>query len=285
MMTTFNAKGEVTLDFWNPDTGEKSVKALQETIQGFQREHSGVKVNLVNIPWGDIFSKWQTGIQSGSVPDVSIASAAFGASLNAQGALEPLDDVIAGMGGENAFATTAKSFVDMNKRAGSFFAMPYVQNSAVLWYKKDLLQKAGLSVPKTWSELLTAAKTLTKGGTYGILMTSSKSHVTQHTFYSLMLSNGADIVDRETGENVIFDSPETAETLKFYKELARSSPPGASGYDRPEAQAAMTTGKIAMFIYGSWLGGPLNETGVLGDFGRHLSLITKVEGRLWAIRT
>lgn len=51
-------------------------------------------------------------------------------------------------------------------------------------------------------------------------MTSSKSHVTQHTFYSLMLSNGADIVDRETGEKVIFDSPETAETLKFYKELA-----------------------------------------------------------------
>ena len=52
-------------------------------------------------------------------------------------------------------------------------------------------------------------------------MTSSKSHVTQHTFYSLMLSNGADIVDRETGEKVIFDSPETAETLKFYKELAQ----------------------------------------------------------------
>jgi ABC-type glycerol-3-phosphate transport system substrate-binding protein len=81
----------------------------------------------------------------------------------------------------------------------------------------------------------------------GILMTSSKSHVTQHTFYSLMLSNGADIVDRETGEKVIFDSPET---LKFYKELAQYSPPGASGYDRPEAQAAMTTGKIAMLFTG-----------------------------------
>ena len=83
----------------------------------------------------------------------------------------------------------------------------------------------------------------------GVLMTSSKSHVTQHTFYSLMLSNGADIVDREIGEKVIFDSPETAETLKFYKELAQYSPPGASGYDRPEAQAAMTTGKIAMFSF------------------------------------
>src|SRR5262249_19820621 len=101
----------------------------------------------------------------------------------------------------------------------------------------------------------------------GILMTSSKSYVTQHTFYSLMLSNGADIIDRTTGQKIIFDSPETVETLKFYKELAQYSPPGAGGYDRPEAQAAMTTGKIAMFIYGSWLGGPLNEAGVLQQFG------------------
>lgn len=265
----FQAKADVTIDFWNPDTGEGAVRALQQTINGFQREHPGVKVNLVNIPWSDIFAKWQTGIQSGDVPDVSISSAAFGASFNARGALEPLDEVVTAMGGEGAFAPTAKSFVEMAKHNGSFFAIPYVQNSVVLWYKKDLLQQAGLSVPKTWEELLTAAKTLTKGGTYGILMTSSKSYVTQHTFYSLMLSNGADIVDRETGQKVIFDSPETVETLKFYKQLSQYSPPGASGYDRPEAQAAMTTGKIAMFIYGSWLGGPLSEAGpdVVASFG------------------
>jgi ABC-type glycerol-3-phosphate transport system substrate-binding protein len=52
------AKGDVTIDFWNPDTGEGAVRALQQTIDGFQREHPGVKVNLVNIPWSDIFAKW-----------------------------------------------------------------------------------------------------------------------------------------------------------------------------------------------------------------------------------
>jgi multiple sugar transport system substrate-binding protein len=147
--------------------------------------------------------------------------------------------------------------------------LPYVHNAVVLWYVKDLLKKAGLAVPQTWPDLLAAAKALTKDGVYGILMTSSKSYVTQHTFYSLMLSNAADIVDRETGNKVIFDSPETVETLKFYKELAQYSPPGAGGYDRPEAQAAMTTGRIAMFIYGSWLGGALTEAGqdVLAQFG------------------
>jgi multiple sugar transport system substrate-binding protein len=267
--STFAASKQVTIDFWNPETGEAVVKVLQEDIKGFQKEHPDVKVNLVNIPWSDIFTKWQTGIQSGNVPDASIASAAFGATFNAQGALEPVDDVIKEMGGESAFAPSAKSFIEMCKQNGTFFDVPYVHNSVLLWYKKDLLKKAGLAVPQTWDELLAAAKALTKNGVFGILMTSSKSYVTMHTFYSLMLSNGADIVDRQTGQKVIFDSPETVETLKFYKELAQYSPPGAGGYDRPEAQAAMTTGQIAMFIYGSWLGGALTEGGpdVLAQFG------------------
>jgi multiple sugar transport system substrate-binding protein len=267
--STFPASGQVTIDFWNPDTGKAVVKVLQDDIKGFEKENPGVKVNLVNIPWSDIFTKWQTGIQSGNLPDASIASAAYGATFNAQAALEPMDDVVKEMGGESVFAPSAKSFVEMNKQNGSFFALPYVHNSVVLWYRKDLLNKAGLAVPQTWGELLAAAKALTKDRVYGILMTSSKSHVTQHTFYSLMLSNGADIVDRETGQKVVFDSPETVETLKFYKELAQYSPPGAGGYDRPEAQAAMTTGKIGMFIYGSWLGGALSEAGpeVLAQFG------------------
>jgi multiple sugar transport system substrate-binding protein len=263
------ASGEVTLDFWNPDTGEAVVKVLQEDVQGFEKEHPDIKVNLVNIPWNDIYTKWQTGIQSGNLPDLSIASAAFGATFNAQGAIETLDDVVQSMGGESAFASSAQSFVEMCKVNGSFIDLPFVHNSVVLWYNKDLLQKAGLSVPQTWTDLAAAAKALTKNGVYGILMTSSKSYVTQHTFYSLMLSNGADIVDRKTGEKVVFNSPETIEALKLYKELAQYSPPGAGGYDRPEAQAAMTTGKIAMFIYGSWLGGALTEAGpdVFSAFG------------------
>ena len=267
--STLTASGEVTVDFWNPDTGEAVVKVLQEDIQGFEKEHPGIKVNLVNIPWSDIYTKWQTGVQSGNLPDVSLASAAFGATFNAEGALEPVDDVVQQMGGESAFAPSAKSFVEMCKENGSFIDLPYVHNSVVLWYNKDLLKKAGLAVPQTWTDLVAAAKALTKDGVYGILMASSKSYVTQHTFYSLMLSNGADIVDRKTGQKVIFNSPETIETLKLYKELAKYSPPGAGGYDRPEAQAAMTTGKIAMFIYGSWLGGPLTEAGpeVFSAFG------------------
>ena len=35
--STFTASGQVTIDFWNPDTGEAVVRILQEDIQGFQK--------------------------------------------------------------------------------------------------------------------------------------------------------------------------------------------------------------------------------------------------------
>ena len=57
--------------------------------------------------------------------------------------------------------------------------------------------------------------------------------------------------------------------LRFYTSLAKYSPPGAGGYDRPEAQAAMTTGKLGMFIYGSWMQSALEQARpeVANNFG------------------
>jgi multiple sugar transport system substrate-binding protein len=259
----------VTIDVWNPETGEAVLAALDEMATKFEAENPNIQVNLVTVPWGDIYPKWQAALEAGDPPEVSISSAAYAATLNEQGVLEPLDDVVANLGGDGVWAPTAASFVDMAKKDGSYFQLPFVQNSVLLWYNKQLLADAGIEPPTNWDELRAAAESLTKDGVYGILVTGSKSHVTQHGLYSLMLSNGGDIVDRETGETVIFDQPETVEALDFYADLAQFSPPGSMGYDRPEAQAAMTTGRIAMFIYGSWLGGALQEAGtdVFDQFG------------------
>ncbi len=267
---TASAQGQVTVEFWNPEVEDYFLKVLGDVIADFEKANPTIKVNLVNIPWGDIYPKFVAAVESGNVPDVALANVVYGGSLNRLGALNPLDDVIAALGGEEEyFAPSAASFVQMNKSNGSFYAFPNVHNSVVLWYRKDLLAKTNLAVPKTWDELLAAAEALTKDGIYGILTTASKSHVTDQGFYSLMLSNGAEVLDHKTGQQNIFDRPNTVEALDFYKALSKFSPPGASGYDRPEAQAAMTTGKIAMFVYGSWLGGALQAAGpeVFQQFG------------------
>lgn len=268
--TDSSGSGAVELEFWNPETDEGIISVLETMIEKYEADNPEVKVNLVTIPWSDIYTKWQTALQGGNAPDVTIGSAAFAASFQAQGVLEPLNDVVAKIGGEGAWSDTAASLVALSKTPdGDYFSLPFVNNSVVLWYNKPMLEAAGLEPPTTWDELEAAAAAMTHDDQYGILIPSSVSQVTTQSLYSLILSNGGDLVDREDPDTVIFDAPEAVEALEFYSSLAQYSPPGAGGYDRPEAQAAMTTGKLGMFIYGSWMQGALEAAGpeVADQFG------------------
>ncbi|SFN60762.1 ABC transporter substrate-binding protein [Mycetocola miduiensis] len=264
------ADGKIELEFWNPETDEAEVEVFEKIISAYEDDNPNVDVKLVTIPWSDIFAKWQTALQSGNAPDASIGSVAFGASFQEQGVLEPLNDVVDAIGGEAAFADSASSLVDLSKtEEGDWFTLPLVHNSVVLWYNKPMLEAAGLQPPKTWDELEAAAKAMTHDDQYGILIPSSTSQVTNQSLYSLILSNGGDIVDRDDPNTVTFDEEKSVEALEFYSSLAQYSPPGSGGYDRPEAQAAMTTGKLGMFIYGSWMQSALDAAGpeVAEQFG------------------
>jgi len=265
-----DSNGKIQLQFWNPETDEAEVAVFNKIISAYEADNPNVDVKLVTIPWSDIYAKWQTALQSGKAPDATIGSVSFGASFEEQGVLEPLNDVVDKIGGEDAFADSASSLAELSKtKDGDWFNLLLVHNSVVLWYNKPMLEAAGLQPPKTWDELEAAAKAMTHGDQYGILIPSSTSQVTNQSLYSLILANGGDVVDRNHPDTVTFDSKESVEALDFYAKLAKYSPPGSGGYDRPEAQAAMSTGKLGMFIYGSWMESALAAAGpdVAKDFG------------------
>lgn len=265
IMMTAVAETKTVLRFWNPEDSAEAIAMLDEMTEKFEEAHPGVEVEVTTIPWGDIYSKWMTAIESGTTPDVSFASAAYARSLYDIGALSPLTDVVP----DDFFADSAKEFVNVHIASdGKLVGMPYVHNCVVLWYRKSSFEKQGLKVPTTWDEMLDVAEKLTHDGKYGNLLTASRSHITQQCFYSLILANGGEITDHETGKQNLFDSEANLETLKFYAELAKYTPPGSLGYERPDAESAMATGQIDMFVYGSWLGGSLlvNAPDVFSDF-------------------
>lgn len=59
-----------------------------------------------------------------------------------------------------------------------------------MWYRKDLLQKAGLSVPKTWDEFAEAAKTLTKDGVYGCSFPCGSNDLMATRFLNFYVRSG-----------------------------------------------------------------------------------------------
>ena len=79
----------------------------------------------------------------------------------------PLNDLIPQEQWDNLY-DNVKNMVTVN---GQYYAYPQLLEPAVvMYYRKDLLEAAGLSVPKTWDEFAATAKALTTDDMYGATM-------------------------------------------------------------------------------------------------------------------
>lgn len=134
-----------------------------------------------------------------------------------------------------------KSLFDSAVNAGAYKGQTYAvqrwYDSGQMYYRSDLLQKYGLTVPKTTDELLTAAKKIQDGerpsdpGFYGWIFPGAKIEALFDHFLELFWSMGGEIVDND---NVLkLDTPAAAKALQFMYDAVytnKISPPGTSTY-------------------------------------------------------
>ncbi|HWR30710.1 MAG TPA: extracellular solute-binding protein [Negativicutes bacterium] len=149
-----------------------------------------------------------------------------------------------------------KSAVDAVTLSDSVYAIPIVTEGEIIYYRKDLFEKAGVKVPTTLDELEAAAKKLNDptNGVYGVVMRGQRNpSVTQ--FSGVLFSFGGDFI--KNGKCVL-DSPEALKAFQYYGRLLKNyGPPGVTNMSWPQAQALFQSGKVAMWIDASVLGGPL----------------------------
>lgn len=131
---------------------------------------------------------------------------------------------------------------------GKVVGVPIITEREVLYYRKDLLSKAGLTVPTTLDELEAAAKAVKAANpdVAGFVARTSKSPaVTQ--FSSFLYSMGGDWVDASGKAAVNSDAAKKAYAL--YGRLIKNYGPANVSTDMswPEAMAIFTQGKAAFY--------------------------------------
>ena len=131
---------------------------------------------------------------------------------------------------------------------GNVVGVPIITEQEVLYYRKDLLAKAGLEVPKTMDELQAAAKAIKEQnpGVAGFVARTGKSAaVTQ--FSSFLYSFGGDFIDKSGKSGIA--SPEAKEAYAFYGGLIRNYGPENVSTDMswPEAMAIFTQGQAGFY--------------------------------------
>ncbi len=267
----------VTIEFSYPPYGYDSQKEdafWKKYIAEFEKENPNIKVNFTVESWDNVYTKWDGYFASGDTPDIGYADGVQGVEYGVQGKALPLTDVIDALGGEEVFTKDSKAF----QTNGVWYSIPNCVAAPVLAYRKDLLKAAGFSEPpKTWDELVSMSKKLTKDGVYGLGMFTGENLLTQQIMVGFMKAAGGRVLD-EKG-NVVVNCPENLEALKFMTDLAKVHkvvPPSAVDWKYGDDVNVLGTGKVATDIM--WGGyGTLLESMFPNDY-QNIGFVTMPVG-------
>lgn len=148
-----------TINQWYHQYGEAGT---QQAVERYAKDYPDANVKVQWTP-GDYTSKLNSGLLSSSGPDVFESSVNIDQVKSKQ--VVALDDLIADVRDDYSEADLKSSTVD-----GKVYAIKMVDDMGVLYYRKSVLEKAGVQPPTTVDELIAASKELTTKDQKGLFI-------------------------------------------------------------------------------------------------------------------
>src|SRR5262245_12958074 len=177
-------------------------------------EKTGVKVRVDRIPHLDIPSRLAAEFAAGTGHDLIYFVGTILTGLYYKNLVD-LSDVAERIG--QKWGGWIPAALPISVRQGQWHAIPDFYIVAPMLWRKDLFDQSGLKPPDTWDLARVAARTLKpKGHATGIAF----SHCNDANLFlrSILFSHGAQEADA-SGQNIVLDSREMREGLKFLKAL------------------------------------------------------------------
>jgi multiple sugar transport system substrate-binding protein len=211
-------------------------------------------LSVATVALDDLHQVLVRAVAEGRAPDVALLDSVWVPEFAASGFLVPLDDLDSDWLHADYLADVIDPFAAANVHDGRRYAVPAEADVAGLWYRRDVLDAAGLEPPRTWDRLLAACQALVDRGVRHPLAIPTGSRGAETTTYcllALMATNGATALD---GAGVRVDSPGTVECLRLLRDLVAidALPADSVTYDRDRAARMLAHDQTAMAIGGSY---------------------------------
>lgn len=233
---------------------------MQGLMDDFNAKHPDITVEWVTLEENVLRQNVTTDIATGGGQYDVITIGTYEAPIWAkQGWLEGLNDLPADYDIDDLLpAIRGGLTVD-----GTLYASPFYGESSFVNYRKDLAEKAGITIPDapTWDDIKAAAAAMTdtEAGIYGICLRGKAGWGENMAFLTSMANSyGARWFD----ENWVpqFDSPEWKAVLTDYVDmLTKYGPPGASNNGYNENLTLSLQGKCAMRMDATVSAGSLTD--------------------------
>lgn len=241
-----------TITYFTFSAAPDHMKDLDAMIQAFQAANPGVQVKVETAPFDDYFTKLRTLIAGGQAPDVFELNYENFVDYASKDTLLDLNPLIAGDKNFDPKVFYPRAY-DLFKADGKQYGLSESFSDVVLFYNKDLFEKAGLALPTddwTWDDAMAAAKKLTDAGAgqWGLFKPTQFWE-----FYKTAYQFGCDFFNADKTATLIND-PKCVDALNFMVSLSQKEKvmPTDAEMGGVGDDALFKQGKVAMWVNGIW---------------------------------
>lgn len=167
--------------YWGQGSSRQSLRKL---VMGFNESQEQYEVILRYVQDADLKKQLVLAMADGEAPDLALIDFS---DLRFYDYAQPLVDLSGRIEGWEYYVDKVKQNCTID---GRVCAIPFGINLLAMYYNVDALQEAGVAVPETMEELVSAAAALSRDGRYGFGISAIQSEESMYNFLPFLWSQG-----------------------------------------------------------------------------------------------
>jgi multiple sugar transport system substrate-binding protein len=262
-------KKGTTINFWIMPNGPQPQQDMEKTVAPFEQQ-TGVKVNVEVVGWDVQLDRIKNAAVSGQGPDVTQAGTTQVPFFAALGGFEDLSSRISEIGGKSAYAPGVWQTTQLQGQDGTY-AVPWFTEARAIYYRKDVLEKAGIDPATAFTDTNAFEQTLQTikdkvpsiGGKeispFG--MPGKKAFDLVHHVMPFVWDNGGAELSPDASKSTI-NSAEAEKGVDFVAQLVKKGLFDKSMLERDGTQVEnqFKGGRLAVWIGGPWVLSTIERT-------------------------
>jgi multiple sugar transport system substrate-binding protein len=251
-----------TIRLWVMNNGPQPVKDTQAIVRNFERQ-TGVNVKVELVGWDVQFDRIRNAAVSGGGPDVTQAGTTQVPFFAALGGFADLNGRVKDVGGKGAYAPGIWQTTQLAGQDGTY-AIPWFTEARAIYYRKDVLEKAGIDPAtafKDWDSFTQTLQTIKEkvptvnGKPIAPFGSPGKKafDLVHHVMPFVWDAGGAELSADDKKSTI--DSPQAERGVNFMASLIQKGLYDKSMLERDGTQVEnqFKGGRLAVWIGGPWV--------------------------------
>ena len=204
----------VTIKFAKAPHGADEIALMEEWLAPFKAA-TGMEIEHIVIPWGELEALYSANFAGSDVYDVTYQTSTHLNLFGSRGAFSELHARFNGADYASERSLFPDNIVNPSYYGDELYGIPAVIGTIVMYVNLDMLDAAGLSIPTNNEELMATAKAVQNPPeVWGFNSPSTVKDYGWYWFYNMIHNYGGDMVSDDM-ESATFDSTAVRNALQF----------------------------------------------------------------------